>query len=138
MNLIYNEVPIQKDIEGLENELLAFNKAKIKNYGYERFIYKLKNEFDSTVGGIDCKVGGGWLYIVSLWVEKSSRGKGLGNELLSASERKAIEKGCHSAYLYSYSFQSPEFYIKNGYAVFGKLEKFCGEHQKLFLQKHLA
>lgn len=138
MNLIYNESPIQKDIEGLENALLQFNKGKIENYGYERFFYKHKNEFDSIIGGIDCQVGGGWLYIVSLWIEKSNRGKGLGNELLSASEQKAVEKGCHSAYLYSYSFQSPEFYIKNGYAVFGTLDKFCGDHEKLFLKKRLV
>lgn len=138
MNLIYTEMPMQEDVEFLENELLRYNKGKIENLGYERFCYKYLNKFDSITAGIDCQIGGGWLYIVSLWVEKSDRGHGLGNELLSAAERKAIAKGCHSAYLYTYSFQSPSFYEKNGYSAFGKLENFCGDHEKLFLKKRLA
>jgi len=138
MTLIYNEIPIQNDIEYLENELLEFNRGKIENYGYDRFCYKYINDSGSIISGIDCQIGGGWLYIVSLWVEKSERGNGLGNGLLSAAEQKAIKKGCHSAYLYTYSFQSPEFYEKNGYAAFGKLENFCGDHEKLFLKKRLA
>ena len=138
MNLIYNEPPKQKDLKFLENELLGFNRGKIENYGYDRFCYKYLNKFDSFIAGIDCQVGGGWLYIVSFWVKKSYSGKGLGNKLLSAAERKAVEKGCHSAYLYTYSFQSPEFYKKNGYATFGKLEDYCGNHEKLFLKKRLV
>ena len=138
MKFLYSESPIQEDIKFLENELLEFNRNKIKKYDYTRFVYKYVNDFDSIVAGIDCQVGGGWLYIVSLWVEKSDRGKGLGNELLSAAEQKAVEKGCHGAYLYAYSFQSPGFYEKNGYAAFGKLDNFCGDHEKLFLRKRLA
>jgi ribosomal protein S18 acetylase RimI-like enzyme len=138
MNLIYSEMPIQKDIEFLESELLGFNRGKIENYGYDRFIYKYLDKFDSITAGIDCQVGCGWLYIVSLWIEESDRRKGIGNALLSAAEQKAVEKGCHSAYLYTYSFQSPEFYEKNGYITFGKLENFCGDHEKLFLKKRLA
>jgi GNAT superfamily N-acetyltransferase len=138
MNLIYNETPKQEDLEFLENELLEFNRGKIENYGYSHFCYKYLNNFNSIIAGIDCQVGGGWLYIGSLWVEKTEREKGIGNKLLYVAERKAIEKGCHSAYLYTYSFQSPEFYEKNGYTAFGKLEDFCGDHEKLFLKKRLA
>jgi GNAT superfamily N-acetyltransferase len=138
MKFLYNETPIQEDIKFLENKLLEFNRGKIENYVYTRFGYKYVNDFDSIIAGIDCQAGGGWLYIVSLWVEKSNRGKGLGNELLSAAEKKAVEKGCHDAYLYTYSFQSPGFYEKNGYAAFGKLDHFCGDHKKLFLKKRLA
>ena len=35
MDLIYNESPVPKDIECLENELLEFNRGKIEDYGYE-------------------------------------------------------------------------------------------------------
>ena len=138
MKLIYSENARQRDADFLENELLGFNRGKIENYGYDRICYKFINQSDAIVAGIDCQVGGGWLYIVSLWVETSARGNGLGKELLTAAEQKAVARGCHSAYLYTYSFQSPEFYHKNGYAAFGKLENFCGDHEKLFLKKRLA
>ena len=138
MKFLYNETPIQEDIKVLENELLEFNRNKIENYGYSRFGYKYVNASDSIIAGIDCQVGGGWLYIVSLWVAKSERGKGMGSELLYSAERKGIEKGCHGAYLYTYSFQSPNFYEKYGYVIFGKLENFCGDEEKLFLKKRLA
>jgi len=138
MNLHYNETPIQEDMEFLERELLEFNRNKIENYGYSRFYYKYLNDFDSIIAGIDCQVGGGWLYIVSLWVERSERGNGLGSELLYSAERKGIKKGCHGAYLYTYSFQSPNFYEKYGYVTFGKLENFCGNQEKLFLKKRFV
>ena len=78
MNLIYDETPIRKDINFLENELLEFNRGEIDNYGYSRYCYKYQNDNDSIFAGIDCQVGGGWLYIVSLWIAESDRGKGFG------------------------------------------------------------
>jgi ribosomal protein S18 acetylase RimI-like enzyme len=83
-------------------------------------------------------MGGGWLYIAGLWVSEQHRGKGLGETLLAASEKKAIAENCHSAYLYTYDFQAPEFYLKNGYNVFGKLDRFCNNHVKIFMKKRLA
>ena len=138
MDIVFIESPTQKEQQYFEDKLLGFNESKIDGYSYDNFVYKIIDDSNLMIAGINCEVGGGWLYIVSLWVEKSDRGKGLGNELLSAAERKAVEKGCHSAYLYTYSFQSPEFYEKNGYSAFGKLDNFCGDHEKLFLKKRLA
>ena len=61
----------------------------------------------------------------------------MGRQLLEVAETTAIGKNCHSAYLYTYSFQSPEFYEHCGYRIFGKLEKFCGPHAKYFMKKAL-
>lgn len=133
--MIYTEQPDPEEQQFFDNELFEFNRAKIDGYDYKYFTYKIVGDSKRIVAGINCEVGGGWLYIVGLWVDKKYRGKGLGEKLLVASEEKAKAKGCHGAYLFSYSFQAPRFYMKNGYEVFGELEDFYPDHSKIFMKK---
>lgn len=138
MKPIFVEKPSTRETDFIGTKVLEFNQSKIENYKYENFQYQITDNSNYIIAGIDCQVGGGWLYIKNLWVEESDRGKGLGNSLLSAAELKAVQMGCHSSYLYTYSFQSPEFYKNNGYSVLGKLENFFGDDEKFFLKKRLA
>lgn len=46
--------------------------------------------------------------------------------------------GCCNAYIFTYSFQSPEFYKHLGYEVFGELEDFPLGHCRYFLKKRLT
>ena len=138
MNIVFIESPTQKEQQYFEDKLLGFNESKIDGYSYDNFVYKIIDDSNLIVAGINCEVGGGWLYIVGLWVAKNHRGKGFGQKLLVTSEIKAMEKGCHSSYLFTYDFQAPIFYEKYGYKVFGKLDKFCDNHVKLFMKKRLV
>ncbi len=138
MDLIYSEPPFEKDAACIEERLLEFNASQIKDYQYEQFVYKITDESGSIIAGINCQSGGGWLYIEGLWISKEHRGQRIGEKLLAAAEKKGKEKGCHHVYLFTYDFQAPEFYVKNGYTVFSKLDNFCGNHAKLFLKKRLA
>ncbi len=138
MNTIFIESPTQEEQQFFEDKLLRFNESKIDGYSYDNFIYKIIDNFNSMVAGINCEIGGGWLYIVGIWVAEHHRGKGYGEKLLAASEKKAVEKGCHSSYLFTYDFQAPDFYKKKGYKVFGKLDKFCDNHAKIFMKKRLV
>lgn len=137
MELTYNEPPSGKDPVFIEEKLLEFNASEIKDYRYEHFVYKITDASGSIIAGINCQAGGGWLYIEGLWISEDHRGENIGGTLLSAAEKKAKEKGCHHVYLFTYDFQAPGFYLKNGYTVFSKLENFCGEHSKLFMKKSL-
>jgi iron complex outermembrane receptor protein len=53
--------------------------------------------------------------------------------------RNAIgrKRGCHSAYLDTFSFQAKPFYERCGYEVFGVLEDFPKGHQRFFMRKSL-
>lgn len=135
MNLIYNKSPNHEEQRFIEDKLFEFNGAQFDGYNYEYFTYKIIDDSNRLLAGINCEVGGDWLYIVGLWVDENYRGNGLGEKLLLASEEKAKEKGCHGAYLFSYSFQAPRFYERNGYESFGKLEDFCLKHSKIFMKK---
>src|ERR1700722_18293136 len=87
------------------------------------------------------RVGGrnllGWLFIRYLWVSEALRGKGIGRELMAGAEGRARERGCHSAYVDTFSFQGPGFYPKLGYQVFGELDYPPG-HKRIFLRKRLG
>jgi len=135
MDLIYNESPNREEQKFIDDKLIEYNQVQISGYGYEYFTYKIVDGSKRIVAGINCEVGGGWLYIIGLWVDENLRGNGLGEKLLIAAEEKAKRKGCHGAYLYSYSFQAPKFYKKKGYTIFGELENFCPNHSKIFLKK---
>ena len=63
------------------------------------------------------------------------RGKGIGRKLMADAEARALERGCHSAWVDTFSFQAPGFYPKLGYEVFGELD--YPPHKRIFLQKRL-
>jgi predicted N-acetyltransferase YhbS len=138
MEIIFESNPSIEDIEFLEQKLFQFNCSKIDEYPYEDLIFKAIDNSNSLIACIHGQIGGGWLYIASLWVDENHRGQGVGEKLLSLAEEKACRKNCSGAYLYTYSFQCPRFHEKLGYKVFGTLEGFCDNHSKLFMKKSLA
>ena len=121
-----------------EAKLLAFNASQVDGYAYENILFKAVDKDDTVIAGIHGQIGGGWLYIVSLWVAADYRGEGLGQRLLRMAEKSAVAKNCQGAYLYTYSFQSPRFYERCGYRIFGQLENFFGPHAKYFMKKTLV
>lgn len=137
MEIILESDPGIEEIKFLEQQLLQFNCAGVDNYSYESFIVKAIDDSNSMTAGIHGQIGGGWLYIASLWVREGLRGQGVGKKLLSLAEERGVEEKCVGAYLYTYSFQSPGFYEKSGYEVFGTLEDFCGSHSKFYMKKRL-
>ncbi len=138
MNLVYDNKPNQKDQKYLDDKLMGFNGNKIKGYSFKEFLYKMTDESGLMIAGIDCIFGGGWLEIISLWVSENNRKKKIGDKLLFEAEKKAIDQGCHSSNLYTYSFQTPGFYEKNGYKIFGILENYYKHHSKFYLKKKLV
>ena len=138
MEIVFDFKPDKKDISFLEQQLFSYNCSKVEIYSYENFIIKAIREDASMIGGIHAQIGGGWLYIASLWVDENDRGKGVGKTLLRLAEKTAFEKNCHGAYLYTYTFQCPPFYEKCGYRIMGTLDNFCGNHKKHFMKKNLS
>lgn len=67
MELILSETPEADDPAYIEDQLLKFNAARVDGYAYEQFVYKMVDESESMIAGINCEAGGGWLYIAGLW-----------------------------------------------------------------------
>jgi ribosomal protein S18 acetylase RimI-like enzyme len=130
--------PSPKEIELLGKKLFELNREKISGYSYKPFIIKWVDDSGSIKAGIHCQIGGDWLYIESLWVENNFRHRGVGKQLVDQAEQIARQNKCFGVYLYTYSFQSPGFYEKLGYSIFGVLENFCGDNSKYYMKKILV
>lgn len=129
--------PSAEDIDFLEEKLLEHNCGQVEDYAYEHFIIKSVDDDGAMVAGLHGELGGGWLYIGHLWIDTGHRGQGLGKKLLVQAEAIAVERQCVGIYLYTYSFQNPAFYEKQGYHVFGAIDPFFDDHAKLYMQKIL-
>ena len=88
-------------------------------------------------GGLIGQTIGAWLEVEYLWVADELRGQGLGTKLLEAAEQHAAKRGCMNAYLYTYCFQAPTFYRKQGYAEAFSLDGYPNGGSKIFFTKEL-
>ncbi|HEX8917781.1 MAG TPA: GNAT family N-acetyltransferase [Chloroflexota bacterium] len=74
------------------------------------------------------------------WIDKILRGQGYGSQLLQRPEADAQKSGCRHVEVFTYSFQAPGFYQKEGYRVVGRMDDYDyppGE-SLLWLRKDLS
>lgn len=118
--------------------LLAFNRDACGDALDDQPVNRVvRDAHGQPCAGLVADVYGGWLMVHALWVHQSQRGRGLGQALLADAEQQARTLGAHSAMLDTFSWQAEGFYLKRGYAVFGRLEEFPPGHQRLYLRKRL-
>jgi GNAT superfamily N-acetyltransferase len=103
----------------------------------ERLCVVARDSGCTLMGGIYGEIYWGWLNILALWVTPELRRRGLGTQLLSRAEAEALAKGCHRAYLDTFTFQGVGLYTRAGYEIFGTLEQFPNGHSRHFLRKRL-
>ncbi|MGV8981667.1 GNAT family N-acetyltransferase [Clostridium sp.] len=77
------------------------------------------------------------LYIDVLWVGKELREEGYGMALLDEVEKIAKEKGCKLIHLDTFDFQAKDFYLKQGYEVFGVLDDCPLDHKRYYMKKSI-
>jgi len=103
----------------------------------ERLCIAARDAGSSLVGGVYGEMYWGWLHVLALWVAPPLRRQRLGTRLLARAEGEAFAKGCHGAYLDTFSFQTVGLYTRAGYQIFGSLEHYPAEHSRYFLRKAL-
>jgi ribosomal protein S18 acetylase RimI-like enzyme len=125
------------DRQELEDRLNAFNMERT-GYRDGRDLSCFVRDGDGRlVAGIDGYTWGGFLYVASLWVDETQRGRGVGCKLLEAAEEEAAARGCVTSVLSSFEFQAPEFYERLGYEIVGKTEDTPRGFRELLYQKRL-
>ncbi|HEX3022104.1 MAG TPA: GNAT family N-acetyltransferase [Lachnospiraceae bacterium] len=133
--------PNETEADYIDDMLMMHNmesKPFTQEEAFVRINRCMKEEDGTVIGGILAySVMWNILYIDTLWIDKAFRGKGLGTKLLKEVEMEALNLGCHIAHLDTFDFQGKDFYIKNGYSIFGTLEDSPKGHSEYFLMKKL-
>src|SRR5262249_43552925 len=104
---------------------------------YDDLAILARDDDGSLIGAALGETGRGWLHVSVCWVDERSRGRDIGTKLMHAMEAEAIRRGCHSAYLNTFSYQARPFYEKLGYEVFGTLQDYPMGCQRFFMRKRL-
>lgn len=77
------------------------------------------------------------LEIEVMWVNENYRGQNIASQMLEEIESEAKGAGCRLAHLTTYSFQAPEFYLKQGYTVCGEVDGFPDDIKLYILKKRM-
>lgn len=136
LRVSFEDQPSAEDCDTVGYALDAYNREFLGETGYSRMGFFVRNERGAIMAGLVGSTYGGWLFVADLWVHAELRRRGIGRELLAMAEQHAIELGCHSARLDTFSFQAPEYYPRFGYQLFGALDYPLG-HRRYFLWKRL-
>jgi GNAT superfamily N-acetyltransferase len=135
--LSLEDAPSRDDVMELYNAIAAYNTERVGDHWTGRLNIFARDQHSKIVGGMYGFTDRGWLRIEVLLVKDEWRRQGMGTRLLVAAEAEARARGCHSAWLDTFSFQALPFYEKYGYTVFGALENYPAEHSRYFVRKSL-
>jgi GNAT superfamily N-acetyltransferase len=117
--------------------LAEYNEQLAGDDGGQRLCFVVQTPEEEIVGGVIGATHWNWLHINLMWVREDLRGLGYGRRLLTMAEDEARTRGAMNAYLDTFSFQAPDFYLKLGYQVFGELPDFPKGYRRYFLKKEL-
>ena len=95
-----------------------------------------RDEDNKIIGGVSGRTIYKNFLIGIVWVDKETRGTGLGRKLMEFAEVEAKKRGCLVAQLDTLSFQAPDFYQKLGFDIVGTVPGFSGSPERYFLLKN--
>jgi GNAT superfamily N-acetyltransferase len=128
--------PAEADIGVLVDALEVYNQGRWPKQPPVRPLAVFVRSDAKIVAGLSGRTYGGWLRVIDLWVSDGLRGQGIGRELMAKAEIRARERGCHSAWVDTFSFQALGFYKKLGYEEFGQLD-YPPDNRRHFMRKRL-
>jgi GNAT superfamily N-acetyltransferase len=135
--LTVEDEPEAAALEVLSHSLEDFNQSRWPGHLAWRPLGIFIRDTGAIVAGLSGETYCGWLVIKYLWVRDDLRRRGIGRELMAQAEAHAVERGCHSAWLDTFSFQARGFYEKLGYVEFGTLD-YPPMHKRHFMKKLLV
>ena len=125
------------DQAAIERPLDEFSHGRGFTWNPQPLTLVLRDDSGRIAGGLIGSILWGWLRIDILAVATELRGAGWGRQLIEEAERLALAAGCQQAWVDTFSFQSPGFYQRLGYRVFGELPDYPSGQTRYFLAKVL-
>ena len=115
----------------------AYNRSKREEAESEPLNLYLEDEKGNLMAGLVAETFGNWLEIEYLFVKEELRGQGIGSKLLQRAENEAKKRNCRFAFVNTYQFQAPDFYLSHGYKEVFILEDYPYTGQRYYYQKDL-
>ncbi len=132
---------LKSELETMDEAITDFNitiAKELPRAALHRLDFSAKNNEGEFLGGIQTKrVNWGVLEIELLFVFEKHRHLGIASQLLHHVERIARDHQCHIAHLDTFDFQAKDFYLKQGYSIFGVLENTPKGHCRYYMKKEL-
>lgn len=131
------KMPLPEHREALAEVLDAYNGQHFPDP--MQTVAMLIKEPDSRkiVGGLWGSLYWKWLFIEQFVIPPLYRGQGLGTSLLQQAENIALQRGCMGVWLFTFSFQAPQFYRKRGYSEFSQIADYPPGERCLYFCKTL-
>ena len=130
--------PKSNTTKQIRNGLISHNLANSAISQGETFALKAYSKKQELVGGLVAWQWGGCIEIEYLWVAKQARGAKLGTKLLNQLESLLSGYAHKTIITNTYSFQAPEFYLKNGFVITDKTVGYPDNVTKFFLKKTIV
>ena len=136
MTIFQTIASTKNDIDFIDDRICEYNEAKVPfeiAIPSSKINRHIKDNSGNIIAGINC-IYYSWkcIYVDVLWVKEEYRHKGLGSQLLNEIEKTAKEYDCHLIHLDTFDFQAKDFYIKQGYELFGVLDDCPLDHKRYY------
>lgn len=128
------------DVEYVDDQIVAFNQCAVPFDKEDSFVwlnYCIKDDGGKIIAGINAFRYWSIVYVDVLFVAEEYRGKQYGTQLLNHVENEARKQKATLIHLDTFDFQAKDFYLKQGYEIFGTLENCPAGHQKIYMKKEL-
>ena len=116
-------------------EQLKKHNGELSNRDSERVSLYFRNETNEIVAGLLGKSQWGGLLIEILWVHEEHRGSSLGSKLIQKCIQIAEDRNCQNIIVETMGFQAKDFYLKQGFEVFGTVENTNPELNCYYMKK---
>lgn len=139
MSIVITNNIDSKNKDYVRNRMIEFNLIHFPDDlkgRYQELNLHLVNDDGAIIGGIVGEFCWNWLEIHYLFVEAEHRKSGYGRALFREAEKMAIEKECEFIKLDTLSFQALDFYLKEGFKIYGTIEN-AGRHTHYYLKKDI-
>ena len=130
--------PNAGEVAYIERGLYVFEEARLGSPEHSHFAVFLRDPAGHVQGGVDGHVMWRRLFIKTLWLPETLRGRGLGTQLMAATELEARSRGCLGMWLTALGDHPRRFYLRLGFVTIGELRDYVGGQSLYTLEKRLG
>ena len=129
--------PKSDTIKQIRNGLIVHNVEQSDIKTSQNIAIKALSDEGQLLGGMIAWQWGGCMEIEYLWIDNSSRGAGVGTQLIKQLETLLSGHSHKTITTNTFSFQAPEFYLKNGFLITDEVSGYPDNVKKFYLKKTL-